>query len=151
MDPIPRDDGTVELKERYGGHGGLPTRWEIRTTTEWQLEVIKALPDLWPIQHWSGEYTAGIDLPEDVGVMEAGIVVAMLTNSSEAPDLALQRYLESLQVHLKSDEEYKQAEELRSAELMESMSKILEAKSPQDMHDIAMEAMDKVLYPEKDK
>lgn len=73
----------VELKHRFGGHGGVPTEWEISTSDEFSKNLIQSLPDIPGIQH-SGKsfvdyHSQWIILPEGVHRSLAGDVAAALS------------------------------------------------------------------------
>lgn len=59
-----------ELKHRFGGHGGIPTEWELTFENEDVKKRVRALPDLWPVQHSTEEHKDyhgnWIHLPEGV-------------------------------------------------------------------------------------
>lgn len=74
----------VEIVRRFGGHGGVPTEWEIRTSDEFAAKAIQALPDIPGIQH-SGKgfieyHTQSIYLPEGVHRSLAGDVATALAS-----------------------------------------------------------------------
>ena len=78
---------TTELKHRFGGHGGIATEWEITAGDNFEVDVVKSLPRLDPIQviiHSNDR--ASIFLPEGVSSALAGELTAAI--SSFDKDLA---------------------------------------------------------------
>lgn len=80
MERLSSDNGEVMLKHRFGGHGGIPTEWEITVTNRAMKDIIAGLPKMLPGVQTGGHPSGGswIILPEGTPRNRVGKLVCAL-------------------------------------------------------------------------